>query len=762
MQRAWTFLALLLLVAAPAAQAAATGARTAITVEDTVRDVAVVGNRFAAAYEDSGSRAMGTASRPVWALWNLDGSLRASRAGCPTAPEGRTLDSCTWDAVAIATSSTGHRVAVGAVQEGSAGSSVASVLYVFDDSGNRLMDVPLNGKRIVDVAMDPAGSYVAVAAQVPQATNPQHGFFAVYNAATGAVQITRDTTDAAATAVDLTSAVFVAGAGGHFRYHVPTDAAYANNGVQGSVVSVDASTHTARWSVAGYDSGFFALYSDFSGTSQPSRVEYQKREAGESTSARAVAIRDDATAFAVGHAGGRLRLYSLDPTTKDPDTQVALTSSKSSLGTIHAMAFSSDGRYLAVRAGDSVRLYSTAGGVLEEMWADTRTGLAPTVAIGPRGETVLAAAGASVLVYDAIHQVAPAMPTASQAPGESKTYAVTYSNTGNRREAVTFAALPPSGLPSVTLAPASLELLPGQSGTVQVTVTVPETWPPGTINVGLRHTLNGGADGAATNTLAVSVPTVRKVTFEADATSKGANLGGPATYELRVVNGGNVAENVTLGTTGLPAGWTASYSTAAVDLAPGQFANVSLSVQPPAGSVDGSRAEFSVARTNGPATPLSLVATVGANFAVRVTAPVGALLQPGVAGLVNLTVRNDGNTRDDIAVRLPALPAGWLGGFLNGQAEYEVTLESGASETVTATLRPPADHNSTVPLQVLFTAHSLGDPTKTSSARVLVTVAQPEPEPTPTQEPDNGIPGPTPVLLLGLLAVLAALRRRKA
>lgn len=760
----------LLLVLAPAVDAAASGARPPISVGQTVSDVALAanGNRFAASNSDPGSRFTANPNAATWTVWNMDGSTRstggADPTSCPTPATDPTED-CDTDATKVAMSANGAKVAVaGRI------SMDQSTLTVFSDSGTRYNQVTVEG-TIQDIAIDPLGERVAAVAVVPTGNpaNPEDGFIGLWTAdASMSVLIAEAGLPLGVTSVDLTRDILVAGAGNtHYLFSVPSDDAYPASSISGNVLDVDAAaTHATGWSVAGYSSGFFALFSDrtSSGHAQPSVPDYQKREAGETSPANAVAIRDDATAFAIGHEAGRLRLYSLDPATGLPgDTTVSMITERSGLGSIDDLAFSGDGRYLAVRSDGTVRLYYTGGGALDEMWSDTRSSVADSLDIDGDGDHVAIGSGTTVVLYDAIHSITPTLPSASQQPGTTRSYDLVYRNNGNRAEALNLQAQPPSGV-TVSLSPPDFTLLPGASRTVQATVTVPAAWAPGSLQVPMRLSINGGADGTPTTNLALTVPTVHKVVLAApDGDNKGANGGSPATFTVNVANEGNAGETVALSLSGLD-GWTGDVEPDSLTLAPGDDEDVTVTLQPPAGAADGTtllaQLRGSVAGTE----HLELRATVGANFAVRLSAPAGITLNPGVNGVVQLTVRNDGNTVDDVLVTMPTLPTGWLGGFAGGQAETQLSdLAVGESRTVEATVRPPADAVSEVPTQLTFRAQSLGEPERTSDARVLFTV---ESASSSTTGGDgggggNGIPGLSPLLLAAALAAGAlALRRR--
>jgi WD40 repeat protein len=775
----------LLLLAAPAAEAAATGARSPVSADgNAVNDVAIAPStsdqcsaaataqasapcRFLAGTQDPGSTLSFSADEPTWHLWRLDGSLLTQKGADPVGtpdncpqPQDPT-QRCQTDVRRVAISADGARIAVGST----ARSGGQSYLFTFLSSGAMQASKEMGMATWNGLSMDGTGQLVAVALAVNTGdpTDGQDGLLGGYDFTTFAKRF-EIAPEAPAVAVDVspTGNLVAAGAGSHFRFNA-LGTPFEDPNIQGDAVAVDASGHANTWSVAGYDSGFFALYA---GSDQPSVAKYQKREATDPSAIQSVAIRDGATAFATGNSGGRIRLYSLDPaTTSDPP--VAMTAERSGLGSVTALAFSSDGRYLAAITASSVRLYYTGNGQLDEMWTDARTGLVATaLAIDGRGEHVVAGVGNTVIVYDAVHKLtATSLPSASQSPGTTANYTLQVRNDGNRAESVAFSHAAPAGI-NVTFDPPTATLLPTASATVKVTVEIPAGRPAGALNIPVRQALNGGSDGTPSVTMALTIPTVHRIPLTAiGADSKGAR-GGPASFDVLARNEGNVAETLQFRVDGLPAGWTYHVAPANVTLPAGTETTLAVSIQPPTNVPDGTTVVATL--RGGLATPLQLTTTVGAVFGVRVTVPVGLLVEEGVTANLTATVRNDGNAPDSFVLKLGTLPAGWLGGFLDGQSEQQVDgLAPGETRNVDLSLRAPSGAGASgVPLQVTVVGTSLGDPTKSSSGRVLVTVNSSSATSTTGDGGDGdgflGIPGPAPALLLALLALGAvAVRRRR-
>ena len=760
----------------PAAQAAATGGRAPITVDSTVSEVAMAGNgRFVAVGADPGDGIGGNPDDPSWNLWNVDGSLRQQgSAHPPSCDSGQTpsppLEDCKTDATHVAISDDGKLLVISSVID----TQNDALLSFYNDAGVRSNAIFYDGGSghgrkgtITDVAISADGSRSAVALSIPpaQAGGQPTGLVQVFDghgASIGMFSGDGQAYGKPATAVALSpdgSRLDVA-AGAHYRYSVGSPTGVTHN-LSGATAN-DVDTATGGWSVAGFSTGFFALYDSHIDAANP--YYYQKKEAGETTGLSAVAMRRDGSAFATGSAGGTLHYYSLDPNAATD--QVVLRASKTGLGNVASAAFSADGRYLAVRSGtDSVRLYRATATGLDELWKDTHAGLGPGLGIDTRGDHVVAHtsdATHAVLVYDAVHKLAALVPAATQQSGTTANATVTYRNDGNRAEDVTVTAATPPGV-TVTLTPSQFTVPVGSVQAVTVTTALATTVAPGTATVTLTHQMGGGQDGTGTAKLAITVPTTHDLRLDVSgASSLGVAPGGTAAFQVVASNAGNVRESGALSVTGLPSGWTANVDPTSLDLAPGASTGVTVGLTPPATAPHLAQADVRLGCACGGS--LELVATVGAGFGVSLQAPGGLILAPGVSGLLNLTVKNTGNAPDTVVLHLGNLPEGWEASFVSGLGEERRDLDPGQSATVQATVRPPGDAEpSSVPVQFAVHAESLGDATKTAARALLLTIEAPQESSSSSsaaahhKSPDAG-----PLALVGLVALAVAARRRRA
>lgn len=740
------------------------GARSAIAVGSAVTDVAMAQSNaaFANSNNDPGSDVPPNANpnAAVWQMWKIDGSLQQDGAIDPTECGALgNLDDCKTNAVAVAISNNGDRIAAASFVDDNVGS-----ILVF---ANRLQGVLSNSRfelanqEVTDIGLNDDGTKAIVGGRDNRAQATNKGVLAGYSVGSPSSQLFTYNPASAVIDVDINGAgTRLAGAGGGFHCGTVVSGHTAETGsMVGSVQRVAISEVADAWSVAGDGGGYFALFSERGSSSSCGR-EYQKRDV--TSAIHAVAIRDDATAFAVGNAAGTVWLYKLDPSTPD---LVSLLTRKDNLGDVRDLQFSGNGRYLAAITGNSLRLLDTSSG-LAEVFRDDRSGLIASVGIDERGEHLVAGAGSNVIVYDAIHRlVGSAPPNLVQDAGTTVDHTLSYRNDGNRAEQVqlAFGALP-SGV-FAQLTPAQFTVQPGLTQSVELTLTLDAAKSPGDLVVPIIHSLQSGVDGTGTTQVRVNVPTRHDLQLKIDgAASQGIQPAGTATFVVNATNGGNVAETVIWTFSGAPQGWTVEANPAAMTVAAGTTLPADVIVRAPSTAPQLAQARITATASGGP--NVLLTATVGAQFGVSLQAPPGRIIEEGVATSMELTGTNTGNAPDTLRFKLGALPSGWQGAFVNGFGEFQANdVGAGQSRTATLTLRAPEGSVSNVPVQVSVVLQSLGDTSKFQSRAILVTVEPAAITETETTDDGgggggNGIPGPGPIFLLGALGLAFALRRR--
>jgi uncharacterized membrane protein len=248
--------------------------------------------------------------------------------------------------------------------------------------------------------------------------------------------------------------------------------------------------------------------------------------------------------------------------------------------------------------------------------------------------------------------VAPASDALSGDPGETVTYTLRVTNTGNCADTFAVAV---SGDTWATSTPASVgPVASGAGADIQVAVTVPSTAPCGSEDE-IVVTLTSQEDGtvSGSSTLTTSANTVRGVSVAPASAALPGDPGETVTYTLRVTNTGNCADTFTVGVNG--DAWPTSAPTSVGPLAAGAGVDVQVAVTVPAAAQCTDADEIVVTLTSqadGTATGSSTLTTsAGAVAGVTVT-PASAALSgdPGETVAYTLRVTNTGNCADTFTV----------------------------------------------------------------------------------------------------------------
>ncbi|MGB0651863.1 MAG: NEW3 domain-containing protein [Thermoplasmatota archaeon] len=698
----------------------------------------------------------------VWFLWGANGEgLQQGTAdesscldpGNVLDPSGPDLDPilslCNSDAVALAVSDRGDRMVVAA----QIGSSTTRILQVTALQGLRGEPIDIGGV-VTGIDMDAAGTAFTVITQ----TGAAGGANAIYHYSWSNGDLLWSKTDLTdgPTHLDLSEdgGIIAVGAGDAYRFTGASGSMSLNTIIDSDVTSVAAASDPESWTLYGFESGQIALHNNQGNTN-----EHKFSRALGDDAQTAVAIKDDASAFAAGDDAGNVRYFTMGG-----ESIAQQTGGSFNLGSsIQDLAFSRDGRYLVAGGADGqVAFYRIQDTGLQLLWEDQLRNGVTSVGITVDGETVLAAGGTELKVYEALHNVVstPSSADVEIKPGKTGSMVLRLTNEGNRAEALAFGLQYPEGW-FAQATPADLELEIGDDGTVTADVRVPDFQAPGRYAISLQHTLGGGSTGSGT--FDVVVPEVRKVALAPaldGATSGSITPGSSLSFDMLVINEGNVNDTFELDVNPGERGWSVTLSPASISLGPGETGTVRVDLSAPAdaGELDTFTATITPQGFEGQ--ELQFTGTVGARFDVSLSSERSVRIEAGGEAFVPVTVRNDGNTQDSIQVTMGSLPTGWVAIFETGLTSHRfINVAPGDEATVRLKVQAPttAEVNRTVILTLQ--AASLADSRQNDAETVLMAVVAPEAE--VVDEPDDEESPGAWVLLPALLAAAAWVQRHR-
>lgn len=371
-------------------------------------------------------------------------------------------------------------------------------------------------------------------------------------------------------------------------------------------------------------------------------------------------------------------------------------------------------------------------------WKDPYTDLSLSVSNGASGTlnvVVTYGSGSTACVNNVPAVViSPMNPSVNAGASVSYTLTVTNRNSTGCAPGVFFlsAALPVGW--NASFSPASLNLAPGQSGSVTVSEAIPASASAGTYPISITADAGGypATVDANTTVLAPPPPTCTSAN-PGVAMSPGnaaATPGASVSFTVTVRN--NDGSGCPSGSFNLssaaPAGWVSSLSPASLTLAPGQSGSVTLTKSVPAQSAAGTyQASVNVAGTTNYGSAAASI-TVAVSPPVNCTPATPAVaLSPGtstalIGGSVKYTltvVNNDGAGCASAQFNLSsAFPTGWNSSF----APAAITLAPGQTGTATLTQVVPA---TTVPGAYVVLATAASTSSSGSASATCLTTAPP-------------------------------------
>jgi parallel beta-helix repeat protein len=326
------------------------------------------------------------------------------------------------------------------------------------------------------------------------------------------------------------------------------------------------------------------------------------------------------------------------------------------------------------------------------------------------------------------------------AAGSSTTYNHTITNLGNGPDtfAFTFSNNPASPAVSVSVsAPGCVNVAPGNSCSVAVTVTAPANPPASVIS-----TITATSKDGVTKRSVVDTTQFKQVAVPVIAPASVSGSGKPGTSVQLVhtlSNAGQIAGTFTVQVPALGDGWTASVAQPAPNtFAPGATRKFTVTVNIPAYSAANPATYAGYVKTvpvnvpasgeNPAAVPASDQVTVLLAPAATITPPTNsAFAAPNQVVEFSHTLNNTGNGDEtfDLSAQPPAAPPGWAVAFVDpttGQVITSLALARGASRAFIVRVTVPAAAVDAQSYDVTVRATARSDAAVQASATETITI----------------------------------------
>ncbi|PSG96002.1 hypothetical protein BRD56_13000 [Thermoplasmatales archaeon SW_10_69_26] len=345
-------------------------------------------------------------------------------------------------------------------------------------------------------------------------------------------------------------------------------------------------------------------------------------------------------------------------------------------------------------------------------------------------------------------------------PGRSFNVSATIQNQGSSLDRYRLSIPDLDGSWTVEAPEDPLELLPGETGNTTLTVTPSSTQAPGevtfTVDAVSQESPAKTAVGSQQATL--TVRELHAAGLEVDTSQRSIGQGNSITLEPEVTNAGNTREPITL-RVGQDAAWTVSIdgdetSRSSTTLDAGGSQDRTVTVSAPSDAAKGTRNTFTLS-----AQPQDGGTSERADVAVVVEPSYGAAFQvptetvdvdPGQTVNTEVTIVNDGNTRDTFTVNAASEASNPQNLWGTDLSSTSITLDGDGEETITVTTDVPrqAQPGETATVTLEATSSATGDQVGEASYELAV----------PEETEDSPTSLALALAAVGLAAV--ALRRR--
>ncbi len=309
-------------------------------------------------------------------------------------------------------------------------------------------------------------------------------------------------------------------------------------------------------------------------------------------------------------------------------------------------------------------------------------------------------------------------------PSESITFAVEVRNAGDGLDIVDIFKSG-SFAQYAVLSVNSLTLNPGQSGTVNVTVTVPADAKVGAYLVDVGIVSRGNNTHYANVTLTPSVAQVYGLSVICMASTDTGVPGGYSNFSVTVKNLGNGPDSFSIVALNSHLGWGASVLNATgvpvstIALASGAQENLVVVVNVPSSIGNGDYITTVNATSVGSPLKYSyavLHTTINLVYSVSLTSAPASQCAPGSSVVYHITVRNNGNIRDMINIALTGGNVSWA-----SLDNTSATLNPGETKQIGVTFSVPLGTTNN-DYFVEVTATSVGNSSAKSTAILTTTV----------------------------------------
>lgn len=545
---------------------------------------------------------------------------------------------------------------------------------------------------------------------------------------------------------------------------------YNTTSNSGAVTKVDAST-TADYYVAATAKGQVYVFTNRADLTEENRRNPWIRDlTGTDAGIVGLAMAANGRGIVAGDAEGSVhfvRTTAGNP--PDPNQTLAELFSPSYrlAAAVSSVSVDDAGGYAVATAGSTVtgfHLATMSRDVNAPVWQTTLPLAVGGAAISGDGMRIVAATngrppGNKFYAWEQFRDFTLTTPTRSVTgnPDEFMTFRLNATNTGSLHDSYRVNLRPPQGWNAPPVEEFGVRA--GASRDFEVRTKAPATATPAVYNFTANLTSVGRAPYGKELYLDAVIRHKAALELELDIAERDVDQGKEASFPIKVVNNGNGEDTFKLRVANAAdlesRGWTVSLSSELVTVQPKQLETVTLVLRVPANAADGDTGE---ARIEAESTTTPSV-RAGVSAKVIVSPTYGADLQvdkgsvrveAGRTAQARLTVKNTGNTRDTFALEVSVAGGGSEGKWQAALSQDAVELTQGATREVSLTITPPANAEDGESVSITISAESSGGGEQVDTIVISAVVGA-----------DEGIPGFLPLHALGVLALAAALARRR-